>query len=673
MEARVIIGQSYDPLFGLSNSSGIYYVIDRGTIPARNDAKWFDTASNATYAAVGAYVCVAATGSTGSWVGVTGGNVVTVPTFAVTEVLDWGAPLEARVIVGNTYDPSFGLSPTPSTYYVINSAELPVRNDGFWSDPAAVNSVFISTGSYVCVGATGYTGNWSGLTGTSAKVVPFFTVNEALEWDERSSGGGGYIGEGTWSHPGGGSTIPGPPGLPGEQGLIGPTGPAGDSITGPRGLQGDPGPAGVQGPTGPRGLTGPSVPGPTGPTGPKGSTGPQGPRGIPGLSITGPQGPQGVTGATGAPGATGKMGPRGFTGDKGDIGPQGPTGCPGPRGGSGDSFTGPTGPAGSTGPAGPTGPTGPAGGFSGMTVISPLSGSGTTDSPLNLVYNTDFNLTTTNTPGGNTGLGLNLDATSIVVPTISSRWAYFKTDGSTFGPVTISGTVIGPTSTSASINAPTGCKISYSGTATIPAAGTGYAPPTGITGNFIFSPNPPLVYPASAYTSAAILTANKTYTINLIKPKTGLIVSGSQVIRAIGNDASTASSNVVFQDLFYYGYLQVGPISLPISQAEVNAVTVSQIQGLGNYRFGGKSQVFTVNDGATGLGTGWRVVFAYPSSYGSLSILNVTGSSINQVGAFTQLSSPSSINITTLSGVSVAYTFYVANADYSWNTTITTS
>jgi hypothetical protein len=87
------------------------------------------------------------------------------------------------------------------------------------------------------------------------------------------------------------------------------------------------------------------------------------------------------------------------------------------------------------------------------------------------------------------------------------------------------------------------------------------------------------------------------------------------------------------------------------------------------YRFGGKAQSFAVNDGA--YDPGYRVVFAYPASLGDLSTLTVTGSSINQLGAFKRASVD--VAIVTLSGVTTAYRVYVANANNSWSTTITTT
>ena len=84
-------------------------------------------------------------------------------------------------------------------------------------------------------------------------------------------------------------------------------------------------PFALNGPSGPAGPAGP-----TGPTGPAGATGPMG--------LTGPAGPAGPTGATGA------TGPTGATGATGATGPAGPTGPAGAAGATG--ATGPAGPAG---------------------------------------------------------------------------------------------------------------------------------------------------------------------------------------------------------------------------------------------------------------------------------------------------------------------------------------
>lgn len=336
------------------------------------------------------------------------------------------------------------------------------------------------------------------------------------------------------------------------------------------------------------------------------------------------------------------------------------------------------------GPIGPQGPQGTQGvkgdqGISEIFANVPLGGSGATISdPLYLAYNTDFTTTTTNVnPTGSTGLSLNLSATTLVTPTLTSNWEVHMNDGTTpFQSVVISGQTIPPANPTNSINVPIGAKVNFSGTATIPAAGSGQGAPTAITGQYTFSPlSPPSTYPATSSTlTASSLASNTTYTIGLTKPKTGLIVdpSGSQqIIRAIGNDSKSASATISFSNLFYWGYMYVGPVSLPISQVTVDSITATQIQNLGNYRYGTKSQSFIVNDGQAGLGAGWRVVFAYLASAGNLSGLSVTGSTFNQAGAFTKATSD--VTITTLTGISSIYRLYVSNADNTWNTTITTT
>lgn len=261
---------------------------------------------------------------------------------------------------------------------------------------------------------------------------------------------------------------------------------------------------------------------------------------------------------------------------------------------------------------------------------------------------------------------IDLAATSLVTPVITSRWNIFKYDGTTpFGPTAIDGVTIGTFSTSNNVTVPVGCKVSFTGTSSIPAATTGFSTPTTRTGNFTFTGT---TYPVvSATLSIANIATNTTYTTTITKPKTGLIVSGSQVIAATGSDSLSVNTKITFSYLFYYGYLNVGPVSSNISQVDVDGLTASQIEGLGNYKLGGKAQTFVASDG----GAGSRLVFAYPSTLGVLTSLTYIGSAINSLGAFTRATS--TLTITTLSGNSLPYYVYVANADNTWGnvTTVT--
>jgi len=256
---------------------------------------------------------------------------------------------------------------------------------------------------------------------------------------------------------------------------------------------------------------------------------------------------------------------------------------------------------------------------------------------------------------------IDLATTALVNPTITSRWNIFRFDGVTpFGPTSIGGTIVGTFSTSNTLTVPIGCRVSFTGTSSIPAATIGFSTPTTRTGSFTFSGS---TYPVvSATLSTTGLSASTQYTTTITKPRTGLIVSGSQVIIATGSDTTSASTQVIFNDLFYFGYLNVGLPNQTITASApyVDGITASQIEGLGNYRFGGKAQTFVSNDGDTGS----RLVFAYRSSYGLLSTLVVQGEATLQTNAFTRRTNP--LVITTLSGMTMSYHVYVANADNTW-------
>jgi hypothetical protein len=284
----------------------------------------------------------------------------------------------------------------------------------------------------------------------------------------------------------------------------------------------------------------------------------------------------------------------------------------------------------------------------------------TTDGTINQIIKTDGagNLTWTNNAS-------NLAYTVLPTTYIESTSIIYNNDGvTTFGTYSIGGVVVSGVTSSVNFTVPTGSKVSYSGIATIVGSS---GSPTSITGNFIFTPNLPVSYPAYGSTSS-ILSSTTTLTVILSKPRTGLIYQSGydQVIAAVGNDTKVINSIVTFSDLFYFGTLPIGTTGLPITQTQVDSVTASQIQGLGNYKFGTKSQSFTIADSSSN-----RVVFAYPSSYGDINTLTYTGSIINSISGFKRATTD--ISIVTLSGLTASYRLYVATADNSWNTTITTT
>ncbi len=284
----------------------------------------------------------------------------------------------------------------------------------------------------------------------------------------------------------------------------------------------------------------------------------------------------------------------------------------------------------------------------------------TTDGTVNQIIKTDGagNLTWTNNAS-------NLAYTVLPTTYIESTSIIYNNDGvTTFGTYSIGGVIVSGVTSSTNFTVPTGSKVSYSGVATIVSSSV---VPTSITGNFIFTPNLPVSYPAYGTTSS-ILSSTTTLSVILSKPRTGLIYQSGydQVIAAVGNDTKVINSIVTFSDLFYFGTLPIGTTGLPITQNQVDSVTASQIEGLGNYKFGTKSQSFTIADSSSN-----RVAFAYPSAYGDINTLTYTGSILNSISGFKRATTD--ISIVTLSGLTASYRLYVATADNSWNTTITTT
>ncbi len=286
----------------------------------------------------------------------------------------------------------------------------------------------------------------------------------------------------------------------------------------------------------------------------------------------------------------------------------------------------------------------------------PLYGDGSFLDPIGLSMSSDFGLT-------NSGISLNLDYKLLVTPVIVSNWSIFMINSVTpFPNTTISGGLFGSQSSGSNILAPDGCVLSYSGSALIGNGGSSFAPPTNVIGSFTFSS---IVPPATGYHTASNIITNTTYNIIISKPKTGLIVDNSQVVRASGLDSKSSSVSVTFNNIFYFGYLQIGPNGVDIDQITVDGITAPQIEGLGNYRWGSKSQSgFVVND--TIYGIGYRLVFAYLASDGDVSsILTSMAPGVNVIGGF--LKRTSDLSITTISGKVLTYRVWVAKPNNSYN------
>lgn len=139
---------------------------------------------------------------------------------------------------------------------------------------------------------------------------------------------------------------------------------------------------------------------------------------------------------------------------------------------------------------------------------------------------------------------------------------------------------------------------------------------------------------SDAYTST--VSTNTTYTVTLSAPKTGLMVSGTSVVKATGVDSSSASVKYTFNHRIYYGATvdttDITTLSSKLSTTK--AITLSSVSA-------DKTQYY---------------VFAYPKSLGQLSTIIQNGAT-PVLTAFTQ----SEKTITNSAGVDIDYYVYVSN------------
>ena len=139
------------------------------------------------------------------------------------------------------------------------------------------------------------------------------------------------------------------------------------------------------------------------------------------------------------------------------------------------------------------------------------------------------------------------------------------------------------------------------------------------------------------YTTGDI-TTNRTVTVTLGAPKTGLMVSGSSVVPAAGNDTTSASSSVVFKHRLYYG--------------KTTDPLVTDLSGLSSELVSGRGKTIT----GISCELNEYYVYAYPSSLGNLSGIIQDGAT-PVLGAFTKLSK----TIVNQAGLEITLLVYISN------------
>jgi hypothetical protein len=295
---------------------------------------------------------------------------------------------------------------------------------------------------------------------------------------------------------------------------------------------------------------------------------------------------------------------------------------------------------------------------------APVTGDGTSVAPVQLLYNSDFTISSDR-------LSLNLDFLDLVTPTLTSSWTVRMNNNSTLLPTyTITGYgSIGSYMSGNSIQLPNGAYCDYGGTASCPSAGSGETLPSSTSGSWTWTPNPPSGGNTSVYTTTNLST-NSSFSTDFTAPNSGLQVDGTQVVRATGNQETSASSSVLFQNVFYWGYSNYWGANNNLSQSAVDALTDSAmstlISGLTSikYQYGGKGQTMS---GVT-TGPGFRLVFAYPASLGDISAIATIPASAPYLGAFLKRTNyVPSTDFSTISGLPANYNVYVGVSDNAFD------
>lgn len=242
---------------------------------------------------------------------------------------------------------------------------------------------------------------------------------------------------------------------------------------------------------------------------------------------------------------------------------------------------------------------------------------------------------------------LDLASTTIVTPSIVAVspdpiWTINKND---LSPYTIE-----PTSNSSALFTEIGCSVNMKSAYQYPAAGPGQGLPTSATSS-TYSTTLPGPATQSATATVNGITTNNTYSITLLKPKSGLVVVSNQVQFPTGNDSSSASISVTFRYRTYLFY------STSNSLATLDATTLSlAAKPLRTNNSISGSVAVTYNNVTASLTEYTYLV--YPAVYSALASV-IQDSTGQVIGAFTPLSN---INVTTDSGQIVACRVYVSNA-----------
>jgi hypothetical protein len=260
------------------------------------------------------------------------------------------------------------------------------------------------------------------------------------------------------------------------------------------------------------------------------------------------------------------------------------------------------------------------------------------------------------------GLGVNLASSTLPTATRVNAWSYFKNDGTTPFTFQISSvsnwaskTTYGTTASSNSVSTLVGSKLSLTSAVTMPSASSGEAVPTGATSSVYTIPATfPTSFPSTfnlTTTPTINIATTTSYSITFTKNKSGLVVSGSQVVKASGSDSSVITSTATFFALIKGGFYT--------SNTANQTMYDNLAEGSLFFSTFGSSMTFTLPRSASATE---YTIFVLPST---INVTSITYNNANDViGAFTISSATS---ITNETGATASVKFYVSNNLQAYN------
>lgn len=217
---------------------------------------------------------------------------------------------------------------------------------------------------------------------------------------------------------------------------------------------------------------------------------------------------------------------------------------------------------------------------------------------------------------------------ALVTPTIKGKWSVTNSTGTA---------VTSMDSTNNSLALENGFKTSWTGTFSYPAAGDGQKVPTSVSGNW--SKLPSAGVESEVYTTPNAVTTNTTIVAIISAPKTGLMVVGSDVKPASGNDSKSATATVSFYHRRYFGL------------ASVSNITADVIKGLSKTDLNNSRTAKLTDISATDA---QYYVIAYPKAMGELTKIVQNGATPLLNGGFVK----SEVTVTNAAGASIVYLVY---------------